>query len=189
MYFKYPQLSNREWLEERVKNTPLRKIAAEVGSSYSAVVFKVKSFGIEVPQRHTHDLGKDWSIKCRETYYRHNPNGRFSSDAGHYKGGKNRSSSGYIYVLSPNHPRHTRDGYVFEHILVAEKKIGRYLKKGELVHHIDGDHANNNPNNLMVMTKQEHQLLHARLRAERLKKLEKENRDLRKQLEKYRSKC
>lgn len=30
-----------------------------------------------------------------------------------------------------------------EHRLVAEEKLGRPLRKGEVVHHIDGDYKNN----------------------------------------------
>ena len=41
-----------------------------------------------------------------------------------------------------------------EHRVVAAKKLGRSLKKGEVVHHIDGDKRNNNPINLMVFKSQ-----------------------------------
>ena len=33
-----------------------------------------------------------------------------------------------------------------EHRLVAEEKLGRPLRKEEVVHHIDGDYKNNDPN-------------------------------------------
>lgn len=46
------------------------------------------------------------------------------------------------------------------HRLVAEQKIGRKLKPGEIVHHIDGDIHNNSPENLEVMTQREHIELH-----------------------------
>lgn len=41
-----------------------------------------------------------------------------------------------------------------EHRRVAERKIGRKLRKGEVVHHIDGNKRNNNPNNLEVLKNQ-----------------------------------
>lgn len=48
-----------------------------------------------------------------------------------------------------------------EHRAVAENKIGRPLKKGEVVHHIDGDYRNNDPDNLMVLPSQaEHCKIH-----------------------------
>lgn len=49
-----------------------------------------------------------------------------------------------------------------EHRLVAEEKLGRPLRKGEVVHHIDGDYKNNDPNNLMILPSQrEHVKLHS----------------------------
>lgn len=42
------------------------------------------------------------------------------------------------------------------HRVVAEKILGRPLRKGEIVHHIDGNHLNNAPDNLQVMTRSEH---------------------------------
>ena len=48
------------------------------------------------------------------------------------------------------------------HRLVVESVIGRPLKAGEVVHHIDGDKRNNNPENLMVFASQaEHAAWHA----------------------------
>ena len=34
-----------------------------------------------------------------------------------------------------------------------EKKLGRYLQKNEVVHHIDGNPRNNSPENLVVFQK------------------------------------
>ena len=48
----------------------------------------------------------------------------------------------------------------FEHRRVARVKIGRELKPDEVVHHIDGNKRNNNPNNLQVMTRSEHMRHH-----------------------------
>jgi hypothetical protein len=39
---------------------------------------------------------------------------------------------------------------VYLHRVVAEQKLGRPLKKGEIVHHLDGDPTNNHPDNLEV---------------------------------------
>ena len=48
-----------------------------------------------------------------------------------------------------------------EHRVVAEKKLGRPLKKGEIVHHIDGDFRNNDPDNLLILPSQsEHCRIH-----------------------------
>lgn len=50
----------------------------------------------------------------------------------------------------------------------AEKKIGRELEPGEIVHHIDGNKKNDDPDNLMVITQSEHIREHLRLGGGRL---------------------
>lgn len=52
-----------------------------------------------------------------------------------------------------------------EHIVVAEKILGRKLNPDEIVHHIDEDKRNNDPYNLAVMTRSDHTTYHNRLRA------------------------
>lgn len=47
------------------------------------------------------------------------------------------------------------------HRIVAEEKLGRELRKGEVVHHIDENKRNNSPDNLMVLSSQaEHFRIH-----------------------------
>jgi hypothetical protein len=76
-----------------------------------------------------------------------------------WKGGKFKTGSGYIYILNRNHPNATKNGYVFEHRLVAEKKIGRYLNKFEHVHHLNGIKDDNRPENLEVINGYTHSLI------------------------------
>lgn len=68
---------------------------------------------------------------------------------------------GYIQIYLPDHHRASRQGYVLEHIVVAEKKYNRKITRQEAVHHIDRNRSNNHPDNLVVMTHSEHQKLHA----------------------------
>jgi hypothetical protein len=67
---------------------------------------------------------------------------------------------GYIYIYKPEHPQSTKKGYIFEHKLIGEAKIGRFLEKGEVAHHINGVKTDNRPENILVMTKKEHSYLH-----------------------------
>lgn len=61
---------------------------------------------------------------------------------------------------APDHPRANVNKKVLEYRLIAERKIGRILRRDEIVHHINGDPADNDPENLQVMSQSEHILLH-----------------------------
>lgn len=64
--------------------------------------------------------------------------------------GSKRESHGYISIK-------TESGWKAEHRYNAEIKIGRKLRKGEVVHHIDGNPSNNEMLNLVVCrTNREH---------------------------------
>lgn len=82
-----------------------------------------------------------------------------------WKGGR-RIANGYVQIWNPNHPKSSKDNYVFEHILMAEIVLGDHLPKGAEVHHIDGNPANNKPGNLVIcQDRSYHMLLHTRQRA------------------------
>ncbi len=72
------------------------------------------------------------------------------------------SATEYDKLSVPFHPHATKEGFVYAHRVLAEEKIGRHLKKNELVHHIDHNPMNNNPDNLEVMTLGKHKKRHAR---------------------------
>ena len=55
---------------------------------------------------------------------------------------------------------HRVNGETF-HRKIAEAKIGRSLLPIEEVHHIDGNHFNNSPENIAVLSKSEHAKIHA----------------------------
>lgn len=69
--------------------------------------------------------------------------------------------NGYNAIYFPEHHRAFKNGMVYEHILVAEKIIGRKLKEEEVVHHIDKDRKNNSKENLMIFkTDADHSAYH-----------------------------
>lgn len=75
-----------------------------------------------------------------------------------WKGGKFLTKSGYIAVYKPDHPDAWKSGYILEHRLKVESKIGRRLKPFpiETVNHIDGNKTNNDLNNLEILSNNNH---------------------------------
>lgn len=80
--------------------------------------------------------------------------------------GRMLDKRGYVLAMAKGHPRANRDGYVWEHVLVAERALGRHVASECPVHHADGNPANNDPHNLVVCPDQRyHKLLHQRASA------------------------
>lgn len=65
-----------------------------------------------------------------------------------WKGGRIIDVDGYVLVRVKDHPSADSRGYVREHRLIVERLLGRHLSPEEIVHHLDGDRANNDPANL-----------------------------------------
>jgi hypothetical protein len=87
---------------------------------------------------------------------------------GHHfaKGRRRPKETGYMTVYLPDHPRAHGNGYVLEHLLVAEKALGRPIPPEHPVHHHNGDGMDNTPGNLVLCQDQAyHMLLHQRMRA------------------------
>lgn len=69
--------------------------------------------------------------------------------------------NGYIAYYLPSHHRSGKTGLVYEHIIIAEEKLGRELVDGEVVHHEDENKHNNHPDNLYVFkTDEDHSRFH-----------------------------
>ena len=87
-----------------------------------------------------------------------------------WKGGRKKTGDGYILLRVRNHLFMNIAGRVFEHRLVMEKHLGRYLKPQEKVHHINGIKDDNRIENLMLFANNgEHQKFHWKLKKENTK--------------------
>jgi len=73
---------------------------------------------------------------------------------------KVRKCSGHILRYAPEHP-FARANFVYEHRLVMEEKLGRFLRKDEVVHHINGVKTDNRIENLCLCSVKEHINAHA----------------------------
>jgi len=76
-----------------------------------------------------------------------------------------RFLNGYRLIFLPTHHRAMNsknwDGYVYEHIVVAEEYLGRVIRDEEVVHHLNGNRGDNRYSNLLVLEKSQHGRLHA----------------------------
>lgn len=92
------------------------------------------------------------SIKCAFC------NSEFYRRFGEQKDAINQFCSKECYfndrILKAKKSTYLKFGGVHRHILIAEKALGRKLKKGEIVHHIDEDKHNNLIENLAILPSQ-----------------------------------
>lgn len=105
------------------------------------------------------------NVFCQTACYQ-----KFKQGAGNpnWRGGRRPSGDGYIYVFAPDHPNKNKDRQVFEHRIIMEQMLGRYLSKEEVVHHINGIGTDNRPENLRLFKSEaEHRKLHVKYRTRR----------------------
>lgn len=81
-------------------------------------------------------------------YQREQVSNRRGDKRYNWKGGRFLCPHGYVKILLPGHHRANQRGYVYEHLVVMENKLGRRLTGKENVHHLNGDRQDNREENL-----------------------------------------
>ena len=98
------------------------------------------------------------SRECKGKYASEN----YIREKSFYWHGGIRKGHGYVYLYKPEHPFANIRGEIAEHRLIMEKKIGRYLKKKEVIHHINHIRTDNRIENLLLLTNAKHMSLHTK---------------------------
>lgn len=134
-------------IEERNQNW----IANKVGCSRQTLTRWMNYFGIPIRK------SKDGLL----LHYKQNPR----EHGPNWKGGTwTIKSTGIDYIYYPKNPRAKKENKsVPKYLLVAERLIGRFVKKNEVVHHLDSDRTNNSPDNLCVVDRGDHMRIHRAL--------------------------
>lgn len=136
----------KDYLILEYKDNSIRQIAHKLNVTQVAIRKYFKKYNIPFKEK-------------KDTYLR-------GAKAPNWNGGRHMHN-GYIEIYAPKHPHKNKRNCIYEHQKVMEDYLGRYLEKGEVVHHKDLCKTNNNIENLQLLTMSEHSKLHAKLRKER----------------------
>ena len=136
----------KDYLIFEYKDNSIREIAHKLNVTQVAIRKYFKKYNIPFKEK-------------KDTYLR-------GAKAPNWNGGRHMHN-GYIEIYAPKHPHKNKRNCIYEHQKVMEDYLGRYLEKGEVVHHKDLCKTNNNIENLQLLTMSEHSKLHAKLRKER----------------------
>jgi hypothetical protein len=77
-----------------------------------------------------------------------------------WRGGRKLNKRGHVLVYDKDSPYADANGYVLEHRKIMMEYLGRPLKDNEVVHHINGIKTDNRIENLQVMDRGEHTVVH-----------------------------
>lgn len=74
--------------------------------------------------------------------------------------GRKRTPRGYVQLCVKCHPNADVLGYIMEHRIMMEMKLGRFLESHEVVHHLNEKKHDNRLSNLELMNHSDHTIMH-----------------------------
>ena len=176
-----PQRTNKRWSEEEVefikenyKQLTVKEIADELKRTPRGVRGKIERLDIDLEplKRNQKYEWTEKDIKFIKDNYKILTDEEIAEKIDKSKSAVCRKrlnlglrkQTGEPYVHSDYYVQRENGKKIWLHIKEAEEKLGRKLKENEMVHHIDGNKLNNNPNNLYVCKdRNEHQQIHSDL--------------------------
>jgi hypothetical protein len=112
---------------------------------------------LQCGKKFTKYISNNKKFCCLECQYKWRSLNMIGPKSPHYKGKiLYGNSQKYYAITSPYHPYADNKGYMYEHRLVIEKHIGRFLLPDEVVHHKNGDTKDNRIENLELLAKKDH---------------------------------
>ena len=148
---------NKKWLYRKyiIEKQAALKTAQEAKCSVRTIYNYLKKFKIPIRDKSKLYKGKNnplWGKHHSEKAKRKISESRLGHKHPNWKGGRINDGRGYILIFKPSHPFAKNGRYVYEHRLVMEKHLGRYLKPGEIVHHKNEVRDDNRPDNFRLFS-------------------------------------
>ena len=160
-------------IEKYEQGKTVKQAAFELGVSTGYAYYRLRDAGVKfrksgVPNgfKHTEESKKRMSAAMKgRSFSAETIEKMAESKRCHYNGLNGYGHTklhcrGYILAYAPDHPNAYKDGYIMLHTVVVERKIGRYLRNDEEVHHINHIRNDNRIENLRLMLKTEHRTKH-----------------------------
>lgn len=158
MNTRYFQDETGQWWFKNYEVATKNSINGKLGGTgfVKAYLFICLQCGKEFPRLKCHIKNKNKTFCCAKCANEYNTPLSATTGSQHpsWKGGRRKTSGGYIHLWKPEHPNANSDGCILEHRFVMEQIIGRLLLPNETVHHKNGKRDDNRPENLELFASQ-----------------------------------
>lgn len=152
------KILNKEEIESSYECMSTKELSFFWGISYSTAVFLLKKHNIPIKTKsESYSVVKEkmglWLVGKNRIFSKEHKKKISLGKLGTGKGYSIKKDGIIQYTAGENKHRS-------QHVIVMENFLGRRLRKGECVHHIDRNKSNNKINNLTLLTWSAHARLH-----------------------------